>query len=142
MRPRELSGLRDSLRILPELRSALPDTAPLLKELGRDLATPAECLELLERSIHPEPSARLIDGGVIADGYDADLDELRRLQTDAGSFLLELEKREKERTNPHLRVAYNQVLLLHRGPPTRMPLSFRLYASARRLKTPSATHSS
>jgi DNA mismatch repair protein MutS len=52
----------------------------------------------------------VIDGGVMADGYSADLDELRRLQSDAGSFLIELEKREKERTGiPNLRVAYNSV---------------------------------
>jgi DNA mismatch repair protein MutS len=110
VRPRELAGLRDSVKRLPELRAALPDTASLLKQLIEDLATPAEALELLEKAIHPEPAARVIDGGVIADGYSAELDELRRLQTDAGSFLLELEKREKDRTGiPNLRVAYNQV---------------------------------
>ena len=110
VRPRELSGLRDSLKLLPELRSALPDTAALLRDLGGDLATPEAALALLDKSIHPEPAARVIDGGVIADGYNADLDELRRLQTDAGSFLVELEKREKERTGiPNLRVAYNSV---------------------------------
>jgi DNA mismatch repair protein MutS len=110
VRPRELAGLRESLKILPELRSALPDTAPLLKQLIGDLSTPTECLELLERCIHPEPATRVLDGGVIADGFNADLDELRRLQSDAGSFLLELERREKERTGiPNLRVAYNQV---------------------------------
>jgi DNA mismatch repair protein MutS len=110
VRPRELAGLRDSLKLLPELRQALPDTSALLRELVRDLAIPAEALALLEKSIHPEPSARLLDGGVIADRYSAELDELRRLQGDAGSFLLELEKREKERTGiPNLRVAYNSV---------------------------------
>ena len=110
VRPRELSGLRDSLTLLPELRKALPDIAQLLRELAADLATPTEALELLAKSIHPDPAARIIDGGVIADGYSAELDELRRLQTDAGSFLLELEKREKERTQiPNLRVAYNSV---------------------------------
>ena len=110
VRPRELSGLRDSLKLLPELRSALPDAAQLLRELAADLATPAEALAVLEKAIHPEPAARVIDGGVIADGYNADLDELRRLQTDAGSFLVELERREKERTQiPNLRVAYNSV---------------------------------
>ncbi len=110
VRPRELSGLRDSLKLLPELRQAFPDTAALLRDLALDLATPVEALSLLERAIHPEPAARVIDGGVIADGYNADLDELRRLQTDAGSFLVELEKREKERTQiPNLRVAYNSV---------------------------------
>jgi len=109
-RPRELSGLRDSLKLLPEFRQAFPDTAALLRDLALDLATPVDALSLLERAIHPEPAARVIDGGVIADGYSADLDELRLLQTDAGSFLVELEKREKERTGiPNLRVAYNSV---------------------------------
>jgi len=110
VRPRELAGLRESLKLLAELRQALPDTAPLLRELAHDLATPAQALELLEKAIHPEPAARVIDGGVIADGYDAGLDELRRLQTDSSAFLLELEKCEKERTGiPNLRVAYNHV---------------------------------
>ena len=110
VRPRELSGLRDSLKLLPELRSALPDTAALLIDMAGHLATPVDALTLLERAIHPDPAARVIDGGVIADGYNADLDELRRLQTDAGSFLVELEKREKARTGiPNLRVAYNSV---------------------------------
>jgi DNA mismatch repair protein MutS len=110
VRPRELSGLRDSLKLLPELRAALPDAAPLLKELIADLATPEEALFILEHAIHPEPSARVIDGGVIADGYNADLDELRQLQTHSGEFLVALEAREKARTGiPNLRVAYNQV---------------------------------
>ncbi len=110
VRPLELSGLRDSLKLLPELRGALPGTAALLRDLVADLATPTQALKLLESAIHPEPASRVIDGGVIADGYSADLDELRRLQTSAGSFLVELEKREKERTAiPNLRVAYNSV---------------------------------
>jgi DNA mismatch repair protein MutS len=110
VRPRELSGLRDSLKLLAELQAALPDAAPLLKQLAADLTTPREALELLEKSIHPEPAARVIDGGVIADGYHADLDELRQLQTHSGKFLVALEAREKARTGiPNLRVAYNQV---------------------------------
>jgi DNA mismatch repair protein MutS len=109
-RPRELAGLRDSLKLLPELRPALPDATPLLRQLAADLATPDGALSLLEKSIHKEPAARLIDGGVIADGYNADLDELRRLQTHSGEFLIALEAREKQRTGiPNLRVAYNQV---------------------------------
>ncbi|HJS77267.1 MAG TPA: DNA mismatch repair protein MutS [Burkholderiales bacterium] len=110
VRPRELAGLRDSLKLLPELRQALPDATPLLKELIGDLATPEEALFILEHAIHPEPAARVVDGGVIADGYSADLDELRQLQSNAGAFLVEFEKREKERTGiPNLRVAYNHV---------------------------------
>jgi len=110
VRPRELSGLRDSLKLLPALRDALPDTTVLLRDLAEGLATPGPAVALLDKAIHAEPAARVIDGGVIADGYNEDLDELRRLQTDAGSFLVELEKREKERTQiPNLRVAYNSV---------------------------------
>jgi DNA mismatch repair protein MutS len=110
VRPRELAGLRDSLKLLPELRQSLPDTASLLRDLATDLETPADALALLEKAIHPEPAARVIDGGVIAEGYSADLDELRRLQNDSGQFLVELEAREKARTGiPNLRVAYNSV---------------------------------
>jgi DNA mismatch repair protein MutS len=109
-RPRELSGLRESLILLPEVGAALPDLTPLLKELHADLETPQQCLDLLRKSLHAEPSGRVIDGGVIADGYNADLDELRQLQSNAGTFLVDLEKREKERTGiPNLRVAYNNV---------------------------------
>jgi DNA mismatch repair protein MutS len=110
VRPRELAGLRDSLKLLPELRQALPDTASLLRELADHLQTPVDALALLEKAIHLEPAARVVDGGVIADGYSADLDELRRLQSDSGQFLVELEAREKARTGiPNLRVAYNSV---------------------------------
>ena len=109
VRPRELSGLRDSLALLPELRAAIP-ASPLLEELQTHLATPTDCLELLQKALHADPAARVIDGGVIADGYRAELDELRRLQTNAGEFLIALEAREKERTGiPNLRVAFNSV---------------------------------
>jgi len=109
-RPRDLSGLRDSLGLLPDLRKAVPADSELLRELQADLATPEACLELLRKAVAPEPSAMLRDGGVIADGYSADLDELRGLQTGAGQFLVELEARERERTGiPNLRVAYNHV---------------------------------
>ena len=109
-RPRDLSGLRDSLALLDELRRHLPGAAPLLARLAADLATPSEALDLLRRAVAPEPAALVRDGGVIADGYSAELDELRGLQSNAGEFLLQLEKRERERTGiPNLRVAYNHV---------------------------------
>jgi DNA mismatch repair protein MutS len=109
-RPRELAGLRDSLGLLPGLQQAVPEGSSLLEELRTDLAVPRNCLELLHKAVHPEPAARVIDGGVIADGYRPELDELRGLQTNAHQFLLDLEKREKERTGiPNLRVAYNSV---------------------------------
>jgi DNA mismatch repair protein MutS len=110
-RPRDLSALRDSLARLGELRDALPDRgAPLLAVLAAELATPRDCLALLAAAVQPEPAALLRDGGVIAEGYDAELDGLRRLQTNAGDFLLELEARERARSGiPNLKVAYNHV---------------------------------
>src|SRR5216117_875259 len=109
VRPRELAGLRESLKLLPGLVAAIPHSS-LLDELRADLALPGACVGLLEKALHIEPSARVIDGGVIADGHSADLDELRKLQTNAGDFLVALEVRERERTGiPNLRVAYNSV---------------------------------
>src|SRR5262249_44734761 len=69
-----------------------------------------DCFSLLQKTLKEEPGARLQDGGVIADGYSAELDELRGLQTNAGEFLVALEARERARTGiPNLRVAYNSV---------------------------------
>jgi len=109
-RPRELAGLRDSLALLPALQQALPAGSALLEDLRRDLSIPGECFEILKKAIHPEPAGRVIDGGVIADGYRPELDELRALQSNAGQFLLDLEAKERQRTGiPNLRVAYNSV---------------------------------
>jgi DNA mismatch repair protein MutS len=109
-RPRDLSGLRESLGLLETLRGLVPDLVSLLKNLLQDLKTPEQTLKLLVEAIAAEPSAMLRDGGVIADGYSAELDELRGLQTNAGEFLIALEKKERERTGiPNLKVAYNHV---------------------------------
>ncbi|MSQ89552.1 MAG: DNA mismatch repair protein MutS [Betaproteobacteria bacterium] len=110
-RPRDLAGLRESLALLAGLRSALPSSlAGLLKILQAQLQTPAACQQLLVEAIAPEPSAMLRDGGVIADGHAAELDELRGLQSNASEFLLLLERKERERTGiANLRVAYNHV---------------------------------
>ncbi|HEU4709284.1 MAG TPA: DNA mismatch repair protein MutS, partial [Methylophilaceae bacterium] len=110
-RPRDLSGLRESLQLLPQLQSelqGLPQT--LLQQLAAALTPPAEALELLRQSIQAEPSSVLREGGVIADGYDAELDELRSIQTNHGEFLLKFEAQEKERTGiANLKVEYNSV---------------------------------
>jgi DNA mismatch repair protein MutS len=109
-RPRDLSGLRDSVGLLPDLQTAIPVEGELLQALRNDLETPAACLDLLRRAVAPEPSAQLRDGGVIAEGHSAELDELRGLQSGAGQFLVDLEARERARTGiPNLRVAYNHV---------------------------------
>ncbi|HNA69338.1 MAG TPA: DNA mismatch repair protein MutS, partial [Rhodocyclaceae bacterium] len=110
-RPRDLSSLRDSLARLPELRAALGlPQAPLLAQMLDALATPEAALDLLTRAIAEEPASVLRDGGVIAAGYDADLDELRGIQSNCGAFLLELEARERARTGiPNLKVEFNRV---------------------------------
>ena len=110
-RPRDLSSLRDSLQRLDELRAPLAGSAaPLLAELHAQLATPLAALDLLSRAILPEPASLIRDGGVIADGFDAELDELRALNDNCGAFLLELEARERERTGiANLKVEYNRV---------------------------------
>jgi len=109
-RPRDLSGLRDSLALLPELRSAIPEGTALLGRLAAELGAPAECLALLQGAIQAEPASMVREGGVIADGYSAELDELRGLQTNAGEFLVALEARERERTGiTNLKVEYNRV---------------------------------
>jgi len=111
-RPRELTGLRESLALLPALRTALNrGQAPiLLQELLDHLVTPDDCIALLRKALMEDPAARIVDGGVIADGYSAELDELRALQTNGGAFLAELEGRERARTGiANLRVAYNSV---------------------------------
>ena len=109
-RPRDLSSLRDSLALLPELSAQMPSGTALLASLTADLARPDECLSMLAQAIAPEPSARVMDGGVIADGYSVALDELRKLQSNAGEFLVELEARERARTGiANLKVEYNRV---------------------------------
>src|SRR4051794_34892210 len=111
-RPRELAGLRDSLALLPALRTALNrgQSPILLALLVADLADPSGCIELLRKALKDEPAARVVDGGVIADGYSAELDELRGLQGDASVFLAAMEAKERERTGiSNLRVAYNSV---------------------------------
>lgn len=110
-RPRDLSGLRDTLAWLPELQQTLGNiNSPLIRQLAA-ACTPQETLyQLLNRAIRTEPSVVLREGGVIADGYDSQLDELRGLQTNSGEFLIALEARERERTGiATLRVEYNRV---------------------------------
>jgi len=109
-RPRDLSGLRDTLAQLPELAAALPDDYAHLSALQSRLAARPDLHALLAQAIQSEPASVLREGGVIADGYDAELDELRALTRDAGAFLLELETRERARSGiGSLKVEYNKV---------------------------------
>ncbi|MBP9727010.1 MAG: DNA mismatch repair protein MutS [Gammaproteobacteria bacterium] len=110
-RPRDLAQLRDSLVILPELQRHLsPLTAPLIQSLAMQISEHPQIHDLLHRAIVETPPVVLRDGGVIATGYDQTLDELRALSENAGQFLLDLEQREKERTQiATLKVGYNRI---------------------------------
>lgn len=110
-RPRDLSALRDSLNQLPVLQEALKSRqSGLLATLAISLLAEPAATQLLIDAIKPEPSVVLREGSVIADGFDAELDELRALQTNHGDFLLEYETAEKERTGiTNLKVEYNSV---------------------------------
>jgi len=127
VRPRELVGLRFSLEksraLIRTLRQACPALvevaqgerlpsvrAELVEALTQDLTPPAGCAELVARAIMEEPAALVRDGGVIAPGLDAELDELRAIQDNCDGFLLDLETREKARTGiANLRVQFNKV---------------------------------
>ena len=114
-RPRELAALADTLRRLPAIaqmaKSGFAEHASaLLEQSVAALAVDARWAALLARAIHPEPAAQVRDGGVIADGYDAALDELRAIDGGCGTFLLELEARERTRSGiANLKVEYNKV---------------------------------
>jgi len=110
-RPRDLALLRDSLALLPELQEALgPLEDPLLRELAGHIGEHPQTHALLTSAIIENPPVVLRDGGVLAAGYDAELDELRGLSQNADQFLLDLETRERERTGIEtLKVSYNRV---------------------------------
>jgi len=110
-RPRDLAGLRDTLAVLPDLASHVAAfDPPLLRETASGLAVDPAWHALLARAIAAEPAAQLRDGGVIAEGYDTELDELRGIDANCGEFLVELERRERERTGiASLKVEYNRV---------------------------------
>ncbi|NJD24819.1 MAG: DNA mismatch repair protein MutS [Betaproteobacteria bacterium] len=110
-RPRDLASLRESLTRLPELRVPLAGTySELLAQSFAELEAPAAVLEMLVRAIAVEPGAQVRDGGVIAPGFDAELDELRSLNDNCGAFLVDMEVRERERTGiASLKVEYNKV---------------------------------
>jgi DNA mismatch repair protein MutS len=110
-RPRDLTQLRTSLALLPALRSTLAAIdSPLLQELRARTHDHQDVVQLLVAAIAAEPATFVRDGDVIAAGYDSELDELRNISTHTDGFLLELERRERERSGiPGLKLGYNRV---------------------------------
>ncbi len=110
-RPRDLTQLLQSLLQLPELKTALASVnSPRLIELNDLIGKFPKLKTYLASALQDSPAATIRDGGVIADGFDKELDQLRQLDRNAGSFLDELEQREREQTGiPTLKVGFNRV---------------------------------
>nr|WP_163500971.1 DNA mismatch repair protein MutS [Halomonas socia] len=111
-RPRDLARLRDALNALPQLQDALRGYAEgsALDDLRRHIRPYPELAYTLSRALIDNPPVVIRDGGVIADGFDDELDEYRGLAEHAGDYLIELERRERERTGlANLKVGYNRV---------------------------------
>lgn len=110
-RPRDLTQLRQSLDAMPNLRSGFSAVdSPRIATLINNCGDHFELREVLSRAIIESPPLLIRDGGVIANGYDQDLDELRGLSQDADQFLIDLEQRERERSGlSSLKVGYNRV---------------------------------
>lgn len=114
-RPRDLARLRDALCVLPQLQAALTpivesSDSERLRTLRETIAEFPALADLLSRALIENPPVVIREGGVIAEAYDADLDELRALSTNAGQYLIDLEVREKQRTGlSTLKVGYNRV---------------------------------
>jgi DNA mismatch repair protein MutS len=110
-RPRDLATLRHALGLLPSLSEAVDaGHHPALRAVSGGLRSFPDLHDLLQRAIVAEPPMLIRDGGVIATGYDEELDELRALSENASEFLLQYEQAQREETNiPSLKVGYNRV---------------------------------
>lgn len=132
VRPRELASLRDALQALPALREQVEPMAdsPRLGDLVSHLSVDPALAALLVRAIAAEPAVAIRDGGVLAPGFDSELDELRALAADGGDFLVQLEARERERTGiSNLRVEFNRVhgfyIEVTKGQTAKVPEDYR-----------------
>ncbi|MGO3004753.1 MAG: DNA mismatch repair protein MutS, partial [Halomonas sp.] len=111
-RPRDLARLRDALVTLPTLEQQLSEveSGSALDTLRPHIRPYPEMADMLSRALVENPPVVIRDGGVIADGFDAELDEHRGMAENAGDYLIQLELRERERTGlAHLKVGYNRV---------------------------------
>ena len=108
--PRDLAKLRDGLGLLPEIRAQCTQGVPRLRAIVAQLPDFAELVSLLQTAIVASPPATIRDGGVLADGFNAELDGLRNTTANASAWLAELEQRERENTGiATLKVGYNRV---------------------------------
>lgn len=108
--PKDLVALRESLAAIPQLRHILEQAdADLLKRLCGRIQTHDDMYDLLCRSIKDEPGLVIRNGGVIRDGYLAELDEIRSIAANSKAYLKELEEQEKEKTGIKMKIGYTKV---------------------------------
>lgn len=109
--PRDLIAFRNSIHMLPPIKTLMSDfQSPLLKRLYEQLDTLDELYELIERSITEEPPLTLHDGGILKEGYNEEVDRLRKAKTNGKSWLADLEAKEREKTGiKNLKIKYNKV---------------------------------
>ena len=109
--PRDLIAFRNSIHMLPPIKTLMSDfQSPLLKRLYEQLDTLDELYELIEHSITEEPPLTLHDGGILKEGYNEEVDRLRKAKTDGKSWLADLEAKEREKTGiKNLKIKYNKV---------------------------------
>ncbi|KTD25019.1 DNA mismatch repair protein MutS [Legionella lansingensis] len=130
-RPRDLVQLRETLLLLPELNTVLKENdAPLLKRLVNKLIPQPTLQHLLASAIVDNPPMLIRDGGVIAPGFDEELDELRALNEHATEKLVALEEAEKQRSGlTSLKLGYNRVqgyyIEIPRSQANKAPLSYQ-----------------
>jgi DNA mismatch repair protein MutS len=107
--PRELGGIRDTLRQLPDIKdelSSLPNSD--IARLAESIEPCTELRELLDTALSDELPGDLAEGGVVRQGYDAELDRLRSLATDSKTWIANLERQEQETTGiKNLKIKYN-----------------------------------
>ena len=110
-RPRDLYQLMLALSRVPEIRNSLqPLDSPLLALLGNQIQNHSPQKDLLQKALIENPPMLISNGGVIADGYDDELDDLRAIAQNADQYLIDLEQREKKRTGiSTLKLGYNRV---------------------------------
>lgn len=109
--PRDLIAIKSSVASLPSLRNALAGSQnPYLKTLAGEIADLSSMKTLIDSALVDSPPITARDGGIIRDGYDREVDELRKISSSGKDFITELETREKQKTGiSSLKVGYNRI---------------------------------
>ena len=109
--PRDLIALLNSLKMLPHIKTVIQDfKSPLFKEITEELDILDDITSLIDNSINEDPPINIKEGGIIKEGYNEEVDRLRKAKTEGKTWLAELETKEKEKTGiKGLKIKYNKV---------------------------------